>query len=401
MDFIDSSGPKIQIVTNIETSSSFFSSIDNPLLYHIYGSNQDKYREGCTRIINELVDRMRSAKERNQTGSFLSDVLPWLASSRGDLATELNSLDAICFGVSRLSESYKNVFYFTLLGSKFYQNAAEKFLNSLGDFIFQINPVSNEYGVCIQRLVPGYSYFKTVHFLGRSSRFRLTMYRPSDIHYISEKLLTNTSSNGNFFVANFVFAGNSEGVDLRPVLPDEWAHIDQSIEYLKNEASFEVGENTIYLLGTCFLEINGEEKALSSIMLQVSIDQKTGALVAVYPPVILHQRSFLISAMIQDIDRIFAQLFQASNTLPIGELIDLIGHIRYEFAHATPFVRGSAAIGEWIETAMYHFLGFNDFRQTPKTTIDLEAFSSLTLKEFIERYRLLIDEQKLNRYYDF
>lgn len=401
MDFVDSLRPNNQIVANIESSSSFFSSLDKPLLYQIYGSDQEKYREGSAQIVNDLIDRMRTVKESEQTGSFLSDVLPFLGVCRGNLAMELDSPDAICFGISRLSEVYKNAFYVTLLGSNFYQYAAEKFINSLGDFIYQINPISYDYGQCIHQLIPGHSYSKKVHFLDRSSRFRVTMYRSSDIEYITEKLLKNTLNNGHLFIANFVFSGNSDSLDLSPILPDEWVHINQSIEYLKNSVFFEVNENTMYLLGTSFLEINGEEKPLSSLMLQVSIDQKTGALMNVYPPVIIHQRSFLIPAMIRDIDRIFDLLFQSSHKLSIGELVDLIGLIRYEFAHANPFVRGSAAIGEWIETALYHFLGFSDFRQTSKTTIDLEAFSSLTFDEFIQRYRLLIEEQKLNRYSDF
>ncbi len=37
-----------------------------------------------------------------------------------------------------------------------------------------------------------------------------------------------------------------------------------------------------------------------------------------------------------------------------------------------------------------HFLGATDFRQSSKTTIDLEALSSLSLEEFITRYRDLV-----------
>lgn len=401
MSSIDFSSPNTEIVTNIESSSLFFSSLDKSLLYHIYGSDQDKYREGSIRIVNELIDRMRFAKLNHQTASFLSDALPYLGSARGDLAMELNSPDALCFGVSRLSEVYRNAFYITLLGSNFYQHAAEKFINSLGDYIYKINPVSHDYGHCISQLIPGFSYNKKVDSLGRSSRFRLTVYKGSDIEYISGKLLSNSSNIGRLFIANFVYSVNSDNSELSSISPDEWAHINHSIEYLKTAASFEVTENTVYLLGSSFLEINGQEKPLSSLMLQLTIDHKTGSLINVYPPVVIHQRSTHIPAMIEDIDKIFDHLFQSSDTLSIGEIIDYIGLIRYEFAHASPLVRGSAAIGEWLETALYYFLGFSDFRQTAKTTIDLEAFSSLTLDEFMERYRFLIEEQKLNRYSNF
>ena len=69
--------------------------------------------------------------------------------------------------------------------------------------------------------------------------------------------------------------------------------------------------------------------------------------------------------------------------------LDQVGLFRYLIARATPLSIGSATLGERLETALYSFLRYPN---VSKTTIDLEAFSSLTLDGFMGRYREITRE---------
>ena len=51
-----------------------------------------------------------------------------------------------------------------------------------------------------------------------------------------------------------------------------------------------------------------------------------------------------------------------------------------------PFIRGSAAIAEWLEAAIYHYHGFTEFHHSKTSLSDLEALTSLTLEDFMKRY---------------
>lgn len=366
--------------------SSFFSKTNQELLCQIYGSNQEGYREASFAIIVELVDKMRSAKQEGRTDSFLSDILPWLAKKRGELAKELRSDNSFLFGVSRDRAFYRLGINITPLSGPFYQAAGKKFIDSLLFFIRKNDSQFSQYGESILRLVPGCFYSERTQSLERVSEFQLSMYGSEDVLLMSQELETRFDQM-NPFSTNILLGGDEENAMFRAMENIEWTDVLCGIQFLKNGILQDKTENILYLVGTSFLEIQEILEPLSKLLLPVEIDRETKTLLTVYPPLVIHQRTCSTANMLRDLDKIGAEIFRSLGTASIEEQIDLIGLLCYEYAHANPFVRGSAAIGEWIEIAFYRFLGLSDFCQTSETTIDLEVFSSLTLQEFITKYR--------------
>ncbi len=62
-----------------------------------------------------------------------------------------------------------------------------------------------------------------------------------------------------------------------------------------------------------------------------------------------------------------------------------VAAFRYLFAHAMPYERGSAAIGEWFEKAIYKHCGY-DF--SSGSSADLNALTSLSMSDFEGVYLL-------------
>jgi hypothetical protein len=81
-----------------------------------------------------------------------------------------------------------------------------------------------------------------------------------------------------------------------------------------------------------------------------------------------------------------------SKTVSLEELKEKVVKFRYFFAHMSVYSRGSAAIGEWIEKAIYKSHGFSLEYKYPildcdeRPLADLDAFISLGPSEFIADY---------------
>jgi hypothetical protein len=101
----------------------------------------------------------------------------------------------------------------------------------------------------------------------------------------------------------------------------------------------------------------------------------------------LHQDPLLIDSMLHAIAKIF------KNTILIDHknVKSLIAHValfQYEFAHAMPFSRGSAAVSEWFERAIFMYHGF-DVSYNQKKMVNLEALST-PANEFVSNYSSMI-----------
>ncbi len=103
--------------------------------------------------------------------------------------------------------------------------------------------------------------------------------------------------------------------------------------------------------------------------------------------VLLHHDLFLIEDVLNDVARLFERAIQWKG-IDMNELKNRVGLFRYEFAHVIPFERGSAAVGEWLECAIYRYHGF-EFEV--RKNVDLEAFSTPLLSQFMQKYHDMTD----------
>lgn len=154
-------------------------------------------------------------------------------------------------------------------------------------------------------------------------------------------------------------------------------------------------KKTDWVLVTKRLEIEGKMYALSQYLTWLKRDLTTDPvtrMLAHSQVAIIHQDVFLIEKMLECIAKEFEKIINW-NGRNQDELKDMIALFQYEFSHAMPFIRGSAAIGEWFETAMYRFHGLEESYNN-QYHINLEALVS-SLKDFVQKYPSLIKLEKL------
>lgn len=166
-----------------------------------------------------------------------------------------------------------------------------------------------------------------------------------------------------------------------------------------------------FLLVKIRIEIEGKPYDLSQylIWLYGTLGEDSASRIQLCSKVmILHQDPFLIEPTLKEIAKIFAKALQWDRK-DQRELLHQMALMRYLFAHAMPFSRGSSAIGEWMEVAMFRTLGFSKFDYNLDRHIDLEALSSISLSQYTKKYeeitttnskpkrsRNLLDEENLS-----
>lgn len=103
--------------------------------------------------------------------------------------------------------------------------------------------------------------------------------------------------------------------------------------------------------------------------------------------IILHQDASLIPISLEKISDLFKRAIQWNKSIEsTDELIHDVGMFRYLFAHVMPFYRGSATIGEWLESIIYQYHGFTQFSHNKEKPADLEALTATNLSQFLSAY---------------
>jgi hypothetical protein len=157
-----------------------------------------------------------------------------------------------------------------------------------------------------------------------------------------------------------------------------------------------------YLIATLQLKTDKKTSPLSSLVMGVfaNATKKSGS----YDPddmikqtekmpflaSIAHLEPFLIESMLEEIAGIFKRAMQWSPALGIQVLKNDMILFHYYLAHAMPFCRGSAAISEIFENAVYSYFDIPfEYIEPEGRAINLEALT-LTLKEFADSYDSLV-----------
>jgi Avirulence protein len=136
---------------------------------------------------------------------------------------------------------------------------------------------------------------------------------------------------------------------------------------------------SMLVLGKMRLEINGMKYAISEYttwMYRNGSEDPVERLKSAHV-IITHEDRFLIDETLQEIAAVFERAVRSDSSVEkVNELKDQVALTRYLFAHAMPFARGSAAIGEWLEKTIYQYHGY-EIERNPKTMGDLEALTTL------------------------
>lgn len=99
---------------------------------------------------------------------------------------------------------------------------------------------------------------------------------------------------------------------------------------------------------------------------------------------VVHMDKYLIDETLKKIADLFAKAICAGRE-NCADLQKNIGLMRYYMAHCMPWGRGSAAIAEALEGAVYNACGYQVLHN-PKMLVDLEALSTPQISVFMENY---------------
>lgn len=381
-------------VQEIQSSSLFFFQQDPKALLEAYGENQQRYRQFSNEVVEDLIDDIRFAQQWNCIDKILSKIIIPLGCSRKKIAKELKSLEADAFGSLRTADIHNA----TILSGSLYNKAANSFINSLIQGLLKIlpNPFFSIEGM-LENTIQGVKYLLPQSNTSISET-SVILRTSSDIERITQELTASQNlknSNSNIFHAVFsdtTIEGTMLSLDLK-----QWSRLSNFVKYYEKELPpLEDTKSFYYHVETKLKTSEVDSIGLSDLLLRFDLNL-IHYTIEVQPPLIVHMNSEFLEIMIQNIDRDIETLLKLPPLAPMESIIHQIGMIRYKFAHALPYIRGSAAVGEWIETALYRYMGIQNFRQTAETTIDLEAFSSLSYEDFITRYRAIIDPLRLMR----
>jgi hypothetical protein len=143
----------------------------------------------------------------------------------------------------------------------------------------------------------------------------------------------------------------------------------------------------IYIVGEVDIQIEKKKILLSEYITWANQDGKTDPLEQLKNStiIILHQDAGSINSTLDEIAKVFDKALKWTPQQKEQVLKNHVAFIRYLFAHAMPYQRGSAAIAEWLERAIYASHGF-ECTHSGKTMGDMEAFIAPTWDVFEEKY---------------
>ncbi len=114
-----------------------------------------------------------------------------------------------------------------------------------------------------------------------------------------------------------------------------------------------------WVLVNHYMEVDQQMILISQILLQTPSQAFKESEIFCFHPTIIHQDPLILNTSLFEMSRLFQQAIHWNKeTASRDQLKQTVALLIYEWSHATPFLRGSAAAGEWLERAIYNHHGF-------------------------------------------
>ena len=357
----------------------------------IYGDQQEDYIKRTTEAAWDIVEQLKRSEKKDLQVLFFR-CLENLGALRRQIAHDHNTSSAELFGIRR--EEVAIPWVFTILDNQ-YRKYNEKLIGILLQHFKEMG-LSQEY-----------QSVKTLEdkFLDRCTRFRIEIIEQSEIIKknwclplgADPEFRSNQEASEEKTSAKTVIDRNILQ-NLREHRPALYERQKMFVCLLNLNCAFpEIPEKCHlypgYILGTSELEINGKMSALTQYFTWLSWDETENVIDRMErcsKIMVFHHDIFQIEETLKDVAKLFEQAALWNPTTDaMRQLKDLVGLFRYELAHAMPFIRGSAAVGEILEASLYWFHGFSSFRHSKPG--DLEALTSMLLTDFMETYHGMVN----------
>lgn len=341
--------------------------------------NRQAYANYANESVRQVVDLIRQ-------GRGFDDCFDHIRERRRSLANDREERGASSFGLSRLQVS--DFICSTRLLDVRYQEYSQKFYESLcdlkEDWYQQQGPeeVINTRSFKLEKLTPR----KVAEIL----RSRLRAPGPSETEM---RLNTTTQEMIECYNENYKRAHPKEYLDdsLRLGLQVIEEHKSMGLELPPD------GADVTYFVGTSRFPMTDEKGGMNNVAMTRFICpvayvplSRTENQAYPLPLLLIHQDRYLVPTTMRVAQQAFREALEWKASLGAKELKDRVGKMRYCLAHAMPDVRGSAAEAEWLEAAIYRHHGFAEAHQKESCVVDLEALTSTSFDQFMQRYHASI-----------
>lgn len=365
-----------------------------------FGSQQADYILRTKESVTEAVDKINTALNSNKDlTQIFYDTIDYFGNIRHNIAREHGTSSAELYGIRRDSDSVSVSMMITSLGSV-YSEYNVKLLAKVQNYLRSMKHNISAYQQT-ELKVPGRSS------IGRHTSTDvsiLTIEKKDDWSFIS---MTFSDYERICEICSI------EPLDIKTHCLEECInHLfrtdcmrlikQHSINDYKRLKMFFVmkdlyiqfpGKKSDWVLVTTRCEIQGKMYALTQYvtwMYRTLRDDPVEFMTTRSDPTVvtlIHQDVFLIKETLKEIANLFKQAINWDKA-NIHDLQNIVALISYLFAHAMPFKRGSAAISEWLEMAIYQYHGYElEYRED--VSINMEALI-LHLDEFIDKYSSMI-----------
>lgn len=390
-----------------------------------YGGNQSLFYERSEQSISSVLQKIRAAvSEKTDLTKLFHQILAECGAARQQLARDSHTDRAENFGKRRDSEPMDFLRTTTWLEGAYHdygQTLMERFHAEMKPMKRDLNAYTSKVRSVEETCLNRHSQFQFEIFEGADLNERRWTLIPdlADIREQFKRVQIDTAEI-DAFLQTLPPGGDESSIqfkkstlqEFKKKAPEEWQRLLMFSSLLKINQIYPSPQKMIrhdgsvqfqgdlqnnkshYVVATVQIEIDGKLVQLSQYMTWLYRDFKNDTVdrmrscSKIY---MIHQDPLLIDATLQEISRLFEKAVQwDSKTSTVQDLMGRIALFRYVFAHAMPFYRGSAAIAEWIETALYRFHGMEGFRYNSNKSVDLEALTALRLSTFIDNYKHMV-----------
>ncbi len=312
-------------------------------------------------IIEYIKNAIKSALQTETLSKCLPQLIPYLGAKRGEIAAMQGTEDAHCFGQLRFeinSELFTPVSY-----DGPYKEYGKQFLDSFAH-LFRINKKElHETGSCLRG--------PTVH--GFISRF---IYRIGSKEDLLNRCLKETMTLEDTLILNDLFAAFDDPIEELQSASKILIYANMDLE--KNSTHYPLSQYFIFM----------DKSKLENSPINFDNDDIL---------TILHQSPKFSESTTEELNTLFIRCVHSQTQQELKENVALF---RYLFAHAGPYSRGSAMVGELLEKAIYQYHNYNVHygieSSTRRSLADLDAILTFTLQDYMQIYLSKVSLERTN-----
>lgn len=375
-----------------------------------YGGQQEEFLKQSNEIINLAVKKIQAATlEKKDLVQLFHETLAFFGEARHRIAIAHKTPKAELFGIRR-DEKFQSIAYTTPLCGAYYEynprvlNVMQTHLKKMNHSLREFHQTelevkedkylgrnfSMEFSILTETVKHMNKYHSYENYIRLCALIGIKPEAPEGEADVKDE-------NGRLLPVcmNKLLSNREAMIVLKKKFPEEYKRLKLYLVILQMRFLAPHKKKSDWALTTLRLEVDGKMYAISQYLTWMYRDFKDDPVERMLNhsiSTILHQDPFLIDAMLADIAKIFKKAIEW-NGKDLNELMQDVALLEYEFAHSMPHSRGSGAIAEWIETAIFRFHGYH-VRYNQKKMVTFEAYVS-SLKQFVENYKTMIFLEKV------